>query len=142
MQKVVGSSPIIRSQKKPAQAGLFFAQTPEPKASRSIWSALGQPSRRSRDLRINAALCRPVMLAGIPVDAATTAELTTMVRAAGADELPERLEQALDDGVALLALTIDERAVIRAALEDPPLGLAEVRGVLVNEHRRTPWLCS
>lgn len=49
---------------------------------------------------------RPVMLAGIPVDAATTAELTTMVRAAGADELPERLEQALDDGVALLALTI------------------------------------
>ncbi len=52
------------------------------------------------------------MLAGIPVDAAATAELTAMVRAAGADELPERLEQALDDGVALLALTIDERAVI------------------------------
>lgn len=46
------------------------------------------------------------MLAGIPVDAAATAELTAMVRAAGADELAERLEQALDDGVALLALTI------------------------------------
>jgi hypothetical protein len=36
--------------------------------------------------------------------------------------------------VQLVALTIDERAIILAALEDPPDGLAELRAVLVNEH--------
>ena len=54
-----------------------------------------------------------------------------MVRVAGAVELAERLERAIGDGVSLLALTIDERAIILAALEDPPRRL---RAVLVNEH--------
>ena len=62
------------------------------------------------------------------------AELADTVRATGADELADRLERALDDDVKLLALTIDERAVILAQLEDPPDGLAELRGVLLNEH--------
>ena len=57
------------------------------------------------------------------------------VRAAGGDELADRLEQALDDDVKLLALTIDERANILASLEDPPDGLAELRAVLLNEHQ-------
>lgn len=57
------------------------------------------------------------------------------VRAAGADELADRLEQVLDDEVTLLALTIDERAIILASLEDPPDGLAEFRAVLMNEHQ-------
>jgi hypothetical protein len=48
---------------------------------------------------------------------------------------PYRLEGALDDSVALLALTIDERAITLAALEDPPDGLAELRAVLLNEHQ-------
>ena len=34
----------------------------------------------------------------------------------------------------LLALTIDERALILAALDDPPDGLAELRGGLMDEH--------
>ena len=38
------------------------------------------------------------------------------------------------DGVALVALTIDERAIILAALDDPADGLAELRAVLLNEH--------
>jgi len=38
--------------------------------------------------------------------------------------------------VSLLALTIDERAIILATLEDPPEGLAELRAVLTNEHLR------
>ena len=54
---------------------------------------------------------------------------------AGAIELADRLERALADGVSLLALTIDERAIILAALEDPPADLAELRGVLLNEHQ-------
>jgi hypothetical protein len=63
-----------------------------------------------------------MMLAGVPVLADAVAKLADMVRAADADELADRLEQALDDDVALLALTIDERAIILAALEDPPDG--------------------
>jgi hypothetical protein len=52
-------------------------------------------------------------------------------RCVGAD----RLERALEDDVKLLALTIDERAIILGQLEDPPDGLAELRGVLLNEHQ-------
>ncbi len=76
-----------------------------------------------------------MMLAGIPVLAAATTELADIVRAAGADELADRLEQALADEVKLLALTIDERAVILASLDDPPQGLSELRAVLLSEHQ-------
>jgi hypothetical protein len=65
------------------------------------------------------------MLAGLPVSEAATAELAGMVRAAGAEELADRLDRGLDDDVKLLALTVDERTVILAALEDPPDALAE-----------------
>jgi hypothetical protein len=68
-------------------------------------------------------------------DTATT-ELAAMVRAAGADDLADRLEQALTVGTKLLAFTIDERAVVLGQLEDPPEGLAEFRAVLLSEH---PW---
>jgi hypothetical protein len=68
-----------------------------------------------------------------PADA--TAELSAIVRAAGADELADRLDQALADDLKLLALTIDERAIIIVTLADPPDGLAELRAVLLNEHR-------
>ena len=58
-----------------------------------------------------------------------------MIRTAGADDLADRLERALADEVKLLALTIDERAIILNALDDPPDELAELRGVLLNEHQ-------
>jgi hypothetical protein len=63
------------------------------------------------------------------------AELATTVRTIGVDDLADRLAGALNDGVALLALTIDERTIILSTLEDPPDGLAELRGVPVNEHQ-------
>ena len=75
------------------------------------------------------------MLAGVPVPADAAAELATLVRTVGADELADRLDQALADDVSLLALTIDERALILAAFEDPPDGLVELRAVLLNEHQ-------
>ena len=53
----------------------------------------------------------------------------------GADELADRLERAVTDQVKLLALTLDERAVLLAALEDPPHELAELRAVLLNDHQ-------
>ena len=49
--------------------------------------------------------------------------------------MADRLERARADRVTLLALTIDERAIILAALDDPPDGLAELRAVLMNEHQ-------
>lgn len=75
------------------------------------------------------------MLAGVPVAADSVAELARIVRANGGDQLADRLERALRNEVKLLGLEIDERAIVLAALDDPPDGLAEVRGVLMNEHQ-------
>lgn len=57
-----------------------------------------------------------------------------LVRAVGAGDLADRLDRALTDDVKLLALTIDERAIILDWLDDPPDGLAELRAVFLNEH--------
>jgi hypothetical protein len=65
-----------------------------------------------------------VMLAGVPVLPHPVAALAGSVRRAGAEEGADRLEQALADNVSVFALTIDERAIILAALEDPPDELA------------------
>jgi hypothetical protein len=69
-----------------------------------------------------------MMLAGLPVPADAVGDLAALVRNVGADELAGRLERAVADEVKLLALTLDERALLLAALEDPPSGLAELRG--------------
>lgn len=53
---------------------------------------------------------------------------------AGEFELVNQLEIAFTDQATPIALTIDERALILASLEDPPKGLAELRAVLLNEH--------
>lgn len=45
------------------------------------------------------------------------------------------LERALTEDVTLLALKLDERAVMLAALEDPPPELAELRAVLLADHQ-------
>ena len=66
---------------------------------------------------------------GVPIPGPAVDELAQLVRAIGAHELADRLERAVADGVALLALTIDERAIILASLEDPPEGLAELRAL-------------
>ncbi len=62
-------------------------------------------------------------------------ELAGIVRATGGDKLAGRLERALRDEVKLLGLEMNERAIILAALDDPPDGLSELRGVLMNEHQ-------
>ena len=76
-----------------------------------------------------------MMLAGLPVAAESVAELASMVRAEGGDDLADRLDRALAADVKLLALSINDRAIALAAIEDPPDGLAELRGVLMNEHQ-------
>lgn len=69
-----------------------------------------------------------MMLAGVSVLADAVAELADTVRAAGADDLADRLEVALGDDVKLLALTIDERAIILASLEPHPTGSPSFEG--------------
>ena len=76
-----------------------------------------------------------MMLARLPVPDHAVEGLAELVRAAGADELADRLEVAIDDSVALLALTIDGRAIILDAFDDPPDWITELRGVLMNEHQ-------
>jgi hypothetical protein len=49
--------------------------------------------------------------------------------------LAHRLERAVADDVELLALTLDERALMLSALEDPPQELAELRAVLLADHQ-------
>jgi hypothetical protein len=55
-------------------------------------------------------------------------------RAVDDDDLAERLEDACGRMVKVLALTILERETIIRALDDPPPGLEELRGVLLREH--------
>jgi len=44
-----------------------------------------------------------------------------------------RLEDALGREVKVLALDVPERKAILAVLDDPPAGLEELRGVLLQE---------
>ena len=76
-----------------------------------------------------------MMLAGLPVPADGVHELADLVRVAGAVDLADRLEQSLENEVKLLALSLDERALMLSALEDPPKGLAELRAVLLSDHQ-------
>ena len=58
------------------------------------------------------------MLAGVPVLADAVAELAAHHQDDRRRRSGRPLEAALDDGVALLALTIDERAIILASLQE------------------------
>ena len=74
------------------------------------------------------------MLAGLPVTTDAVHELADLVRDVD-DDLADRLERAPADDVKLLALTLDERAIMLSALEDPPQELAELRAVLLADHQ-------
>lgn len=75
-----------------------------------------------------------MMLAGTPVREADVLELARLIRDAGVDDTAARLEDAYDLETKVLALTIADREAILRTLEDPPEGLAELRGVLLAEH--------
>jgi hypothetical protein len=75
-----------------------------------------------------------MMLAGVPVADVDVLELARLVRKAGFDHTAERLENAWHVECKVLALTIPEREEVLRLLDDPPDGLAELRGVLVREH--------
>ncbi len=70
-------------------------------------------------------------LAGIPVRDDLILELARLVVD---DALADRLEDVYRREVKVLGLDIPERETIIRALEDPPAGLEELRGVLLREH--------
>jgi uncharacterized protein with PIN domain len=69
-------------------------------------------------------------LRGIPVRDHDVLELARLLREAGFDETAETVEDAYDQEVKVLALTITDREAILRTLDDPPDGLAELRVVL------------
>ena len=75
-----------------------------------------------------------MFLAGLPVPDKLILELAQLLRDNDSEETAERLENAYDNQVKLLALSIGEREDIILALDDPPDGLEELRGVLLSEH--------
>ena len=73
-------------------------------------------------------------LAGVSVHEANVAALAELLLAAGFEDTADALLVALDAGQDLAALSIDDRAAILSVLDDPPVGLAELRGMLLVEH--------
>ena len=71
-----------------------------------------------------------VHLAGVPVQDDLILELARMV---DDDALATKLETAFGRMTRVLALTIPERETILAAMEDVPVGLEELHGVLLRE---------
>ena len=74
-----------------------------------------------------------MMLAGIPVRDPDVLDLAWLLRSAGFDDTAEALIVALEAEQALVALSIADREAILRTL-DPPIALAELRAVLLNEH--------
>jgi hypothetical protein len=70
------------------------------------------------------------MLAGVLVRDDLLLELARLVED---EQLSEKLEDAYSRQTKVLALTFADRDGIIAALEDPPLGLEELRSVLLRE---------
>jgi hypothetical protein len=73
-------------------------------------------------------------LAGVPVPTAAVLVLAELLDDADDDELAAKLRRAIERRTRVLALELDERTGILAALEEPPDGLAELRAVLLQEH--------
>jgi hypothetical protein len=71
-----------------------------------------------------------MLLAGIALRDDLILELAGLV---DDDSLADRLEDCYGRDVKVLALDIAERETINRALEDPPAGLVELRGVLLRE---------
>jgi hypothetical protein len=77
-----------------------------------------------------------MMLAGVRVSNADVLDLARTLSDAGFDDTADVLTVAWEAGQALVALTIADRNCILRVLEEPPVGLAELRAVLLQEQER------
>jgi hypothetical protein len=75
-----------------------------------------------------------VRLAGVSVREEHVADLARLLYAAGFDDTGDTLLVALDAEQDLVALSVADRQAILQVLDDPPIALAELRGVLLAGH--------
>ncbi len=73
-------------------------------------------------------------VAGVRVREEDVLDLARLLYDAGFDGTAEALVVALEAEEEIVGLTIDEREAILRTLDDPPIGLAQLRGVLLTEH--------
>ena len=72
-------------------------------------------------------------LAGVSVREEDVADLARLLFAAGYEDTGDALLVALDAEQDLTALSVADRKAILRVLDDPPMGLAELGGVLLDE---------
>jgi hypothetical protein len=75
-----------------------------------------------------------VRLGGVSVHEVNAAALARLLYAFGFEDTGDALLTALDGEQDLVALSVSDREAILRVLDDPPIGLAELRGVLLAEH--------
>jgi hypothetical protein len=75
-----------------------------------------------------------VRLAGVPVRDENVAARAELLLEAGFEDTGDVLLLALDSEQDLVALSVADREAILRVLDDPPAGLAVLRGVLLAEH--------
>jgi hypothetical protein len=75
------------------------------------------------------------MLAGLPLAVPAVHGISIGLREGGADDLADGLDEAVYDDVKVFGLTVPKRALILAALEDPPPSSPNCAPVLLTEHQ-------
>jgi hypothetical protein len=73
-------------------------------------------------------------IVGVQVRDEDVLDLAWLLRNGGFDDTADALIVALEAEQALVALSIADREAMLRTLDDPPIGLAELRGVLLREH--------
>jgi hypothetical protein len=75
-----------------------------------------------------------MLLAGVRISEPVAFDLADLLRDGGFDISAEKLDHARASGRSVVALTIPDREAMVRVLDDPPDGLAQLRGVLLREH--------
>ena len=73
-------------------------------------------------------------VAGIRVRDEDVLDLARLLHDAGFNDTAEAIVVALEAEEEIVGLTIDDREAILRTLDDPPVGLSQLRGVLLTEH--------
>lgn len=73
-------------------------------------------------------------IAGVRVREEDVLRLAGLLHDEGYDDTAEALVVALEGEQGIVGLSIQDREAILRALDDPPQGLSELRGVLLAEH--------
>ena len=74
------------------------------------------------------------VVAGVSVRDEDVLDLFQRLLEAGFEDTADALAVAQDAGQRLVALTVQDREAILRVVDEPPIGLAELRGVLLREH--------